>query len=139
MSDPTLDRVWSALSAGREPTAHLPEVMWLPAETAGHCRKQRAKAAFIEVFSPPRLANAAARAGLECLGSWDLETGWDFRKASDRARAREAIRRQKPEMLFLEPPCRVFSKVWQVSKESTDPERRASAEAEGKILLGFAV
>ena len=58
----------------------------------------------IEVFSPPRFASYAATLGKTALSA-DLITGWDFRKASDRARMKQIASETPPELLVLCPPC----------------------------------
>ena len=62
-----------------------------------------------EVFSPPRVASAAAELGLIPGSSLDLKTGWDFSKQQDRRRAIDLIKAQKPFMIIGSPPCTMFS------------------------------
>ena len=62
-----------------------------------------------EVFSPPRIAEAAKEFGLIPGESMDLATGWDFSKAADRRRAIEQIKTQKPFVIVGSPPCTLFS------------------------------
>ena len=62
-----------------------------------------------EVFSPPRIAEAAREMGLLPGESMDLLTGWDFSKSADRQRAIRQIREQKPFLVVGSPPCTLFS------------------------------
>ena len=62
-----------------------------------------------EVFSPPRVASAAAELGLIPGSSLDLKTGWDFSKQQDRRRAIDLIKTQKPFMIIGSRPCTTFS------------------------------
>ena len=62
-----------------------------------------------EVFSPPRIAEAAQEAGLIPGESMDLLTGWDFSKQADRQRAIEHIRTKRPFLVVGSPPCTLFS------------------------------
>ena len=67
-------------------------------------RAQLRRRAFVEVFSPPRIAHYSDHAGVVCLGSFDKEGGWDFLKGEDRHKFRELLRKEKPWMVILEPP-----------------------------------
>jgi len=40
-----------------------------------------------EVFSVPRVCKIAESAGISCGGSYDIVTGWDFRKPEKKAGA----------------------------------------------------
>ena len=57
-----------------------------------------------EVFSPPRFAPLAESVG--ALGkSYDLQTGFDFTKASDWDRVARELRENPPNLLILCPQC----------------------------------
>ena len=62
-----------------------------------------------EVFSPPRVAEAAQRHGLQQGKSYDLVTGWDL---SDPIQVKAMWRQlavDKPLLIVLSPPCTAFS------------------------------
>eukprot|EP00959_Pyramimonas_sp_CCMP1952_P168920 3528752-Pyramimonas_sp.AAC.1 len=67
----------------------------------------------MEVFSPPRVAQFAQRAGIPCLGSFDKEGGWDFTRKGDRDKNAYA------------------------HQEITEVQRQRDAET--LLLLGFAM
>eukprot|EP00959_Pyramimonas_sp_CCMP1952_P380991 7982629-Pyramimonas_sp.AAC.1 len=102
-------------------------------------RKEGLSRGMMEVFSPPRICPAARRLGVADQGSLDLSTGWDFRLSKDRRLAKDLIRSRRPGVLFLEPPCRVFSVAFEISKNVMDPAKRARAMIEGMALLRFAI
>ena len=62
-----------------------------------------------EVFSPPRIAEAAREMGLIPGESMDLLSGWDFSKNADRQRAISYIKENRPFLVVGSPPCTLFS------------------------------
>ena len=57
-----------------------------------------------EVFSPPRFAPLAEAVG--AMGkSYNLQTGFDFTRASDRDQVAKELRENPPNLLILCPPC----------------------------------
>jgi len=96
-----------------------------------------------ELYSVPRVT---AMPGVNVSGlTFDLRGDaygrrWDFRKASDRKEALEAIRSQKPFLVIGSPPCTPFSVLntrW--NHRRMDPVKVKRQVAEGRMLLGFAV
>ena len=69
-----------------------------------------------EVFSPPRIAETAKEMGLTPGESMDIKTGWDFGKPSDRERAVEYIKMNKPFWVVGSPPCKLFSVIQRLNK-----------------------
>jgi len=61
-----------------------------------------------EVFSPPRLAPAASKAGLQGGWSMDLSTGWDLSDREQQAKAMNMLDETKPGLLIASPPCTYF-------------------------------
>eukprot|EP00969_Alexandrium_andersonii_P140545 6216530-Alexandrium_andersonii.AAC.1 len=63
----------------------------------------------MEIFSPPRVSEAARARGLPVGPSeqvaLDLQTGWDFRLPEHRREAWRRLRRWKPRLVLLEPRC----------------------------------
>eukprot|EP00959_Pyramimonas_sp_CCMP1952_P437883 9167241-Pyramimonas_sp.AAC.1 len=72
----------------------------------------------MEVFSPPRIApRAQSRGGAQgAKSSWDLKTGWDSRRANDQLDLWAAIEKERPGMIWLRPPCRLFSAISRISR-----------------------
>lgn len=62
-----------------------------------------------EVYSPPRVAAQAVKAGMRASLSADLLTGWNLAVPDERARLVQEIRRRRPKVLILSPPCTWFS------------------------------
>ena len=61
-----------------------------------------------EVFSPPRIATEAARQGLAAGTSFDLVTGWDLHDPNSRKEMWKQLRKEKPELIVICPPCKMF-------------------------------
>ena len=74
-----------------------------------------------EVYSPPRIVPIAANAGLGEGFSLDLDTGWDFDKPSDRAKAKQMVTDRRPLLLVLSPMCTYFSSIQRLSQNRRDP------------------
>ena len=77
-----------------------------------------------ELFSPPRVTAELGRLPFMSLvggSTFDLRrdangVAWDFRKAADRRRAKEQLRREKPFLVAGSPPCTEFSSVQNLSR-----------------------
>ena len=54
-----------------------------------------------EVFSVPRVCKIAESAGITCGGSYDIITGWDFRKPEKRSEMRERLSELRPRLVVL--------------------------------------
>ena len=73
-----------------------------------------------EIYSPPRMAEAAAAIGLKGGWSLDLTTVdddgkcWDFSNADMKARAMKKLRVDKPYLLVVSPMCGPFSELQEV-------------------------
>jgi len=97
-----------------------------------------------EAFSPPRLCERARSRGLK--GGWSLDiiakdpiTGemWDLSCGSRQKKAIGMLRRDKPKLLVVSPPCTLFSILQNLSGK---PEDRVPGEWKKAIeLLNFAV
>ena len=62
-----------------------------------------------EVFSQPRLTTEAERQHLKAGGAYDILTGYDLRRKKDLQRMRQALEKDKPELVACSPPCGPFS------------------------------
>ena len=58
----------------------------------------------MEVFSPPRFAPIVEQLGYKAK-SYDLKTGFDLSKSSDRRQVEQDLVENRPELLVLSPPC----------------------------------
>ena len=79
--------------------------------------------AFMEVFSPLRIAPECLKLGLTVGPSADQSTGFDFTLDSDRARALALVNTLKPTVLFTCSPCGMFStlnRMWNFKKWSQE-------------------
>ena len=100
-----------------------------------------------ELFSPPRVTAELGRLPFMSLvgGScFDLRrdangVAWDFRRAEDRERAREQIRREKPFLVVGSPPCTEFSAVQNLNRRHFSAAEARRRRAEAMTLLGFAL
>ena len=82
---------------------------------------QNTKVDVMEVYSPPRLAKRASRLGLRPGASLDLVTGWDFNRADHRQASLDLIRRLRPALVVLSPPCAVFSQLRALTNYKRNP------------------
>jgi hypothetical protein len=108
----------------------------------------RARHCVAELYSPPRvtaelgvLPNLALEPGMTFDLQEDREgVRWDFLRASDRARAREAILREQPVLVVGSPPCTAFCSFNErLNYRRMQPETVRRKKAEAKVLLGFAM
>lgn len=53
---------------------------------------------------PPRFASVAEQAGFRAR-SYDLKTGFDFRRSTDRKKVEDDLMSDPPELIVLYPPC----------------------------------
>ena len=61
--------------------------------------------AVAEVYSPPRLVKEAKRRGLRAEMSVDITTGTDLRDPEARQQIGDQLRRRRPRLLMVSPPC----------------------------------
>ena len=91
-----------------------------------------------EIFSMPRVCKAAKACGFTCGGSYDIQTGCDLSDAGKRSELREKLKRQKPKLLVICPPCGPFSQMQEISKHK-NMKLYLEKLAEGKKLLRFSM
>ena len=92
-----------------------------------------------EVYSPPRVCEEARRQGLRAKLSLDLTNGWDFRLAAHRKKAKELVRKHRPAVLLLSPPCRTFSPLRKLSNFKRPYWQVVEEEAEGNVHMDYSV
>ncbi|CAJ1446793.1 unnamed protein product, partial [Effrenium voratum] len=134
--------LWDTISIYPEPNEHYQhvdgEVIKLDRKEQHYLANyisQNTKVDVMEVYSPPRLAKRASRLGLRPGASLDLVTGWDFNRADRRQASLDLIRRLRPALVVLSPPCTVFSQL----RALTNYRDVRREEAEGRAHVEHAV
>ena len=69
----------------------------------------------MEIYSPKRLAELAAKFGLVVGASLDLTNGYDFDNKKDQERTWKIVRTDKPALLIGSPHCTYFSMLRELS------------------------
>ena len=93
---------------------------WMQQSPAG-LRKGKMKAQVAEVYSLPKMAEAARRIGMEAGFALDLTTvdeegnQWHFSKAKMRTRALRLLDEKQLAILIASPPCTMFSSLQQLN------------------------
>jgi hypothetical protein len=59
----------------------------------------------LEIFSVPRVTPALESMGFKSLGAFDLQNGWDARRAADRHKILHMVDVEEPEFVGMSPPC----------------------------------
>ena len=88
-----------------------------------------------EIYSPPRITEAAARVGLKPGLAFDVLNGWDLMRRKTIKTMMSYIDSVKPKVLIGSPPCTPFSQLSTFSASTADPEERAAKLAEGRQHL----
>ena len=86
-----------------------------------------------EVYSPPRLTEAAKRFNLKPGSALDLTTGWDFSKSEDREEAKALLRKEQPLFVMLTPECG----PWSQTQNLNDPEVVAQKRERERVHVRF--
>ena len=92
-----------------------------------------------EVYSNPRVAKEAVEMGHRSGGSYDLGTGYDFSKASERRRCWKELEAQDPDLLVLCPPCGPFSLLQELNYGKMEFSKAVMKVAEGVEHVKFAM
>ena len=96
--------------------------------------------AFMEFFSPPRVAPAVRALGLHAQHSLDIETGHDFLLFHHRAEGIRLVQTLKPQFVMLSPPCTMYSalmRLWNFKKMPPAVQQQRFATAH--CLLDYAM
>ena len=80
--------------------------------------------ACVEIFCPGRFGEKAAAFGVRGAKTFDLSTGWDWKKADDRKAVWDYLETQDPDLTIMSPPCGPLSML----QNSTPPWRRKDLE-----------
>ena len=89
-----------------------------------------------EVFSPPRLAPVARSLGFAAK-SYDLENGFDFRKASHRDQVKAELKQSPPDLLLVCPPCTHEGGWWHLNSAHMTMSERAQKQRESRLYIRF--
>ena len=106
---------------------------------------ERSSTDVAEIYSPPRVTEAARRMGMVPGVALDLTTvdddgnPWDFSVAGQRRKARELIQHTKPILLVGSPMCRPYSQLQTLNNSKRDPEVVRRERLEADVHLEFCV
>ena len=105
------------------------------------CRIDPSSYKILELFSPPRISEAARRAGFSVTNpsNFDKETGWDFFDAQDRAQFWKVMREQQPDCVLMTPECRPFSTMMESNWSRMNPDEARRLQQQGLAMLHFCV
>ena len=92
-----------------------------------------------EVYSPPRVIKRAEKMGLKPGFALDLATGWDFSRRDHQQEALRLIRKHRPALIVLSPPCTPFSCIRNLTNFKRDPSEVEREWQDGMRHLSFAV
>ena len=90
----------------------------------------------MEIFTPPRVATEAVKAGLAVTepSSLDLTTGWDALKPEDRKRMWEILEHQKPDIVIMSPDCKMFCQLMNVNLSRVPVERLSRDQMRALVM-----
>lgn len=91
----------------------------------------------MEVFSTPHITATAQKLSLRAEHAYDIKMGCDLRSPAARARVMETIKKKKPRMVVVCPPCGPFSTLQRLRKNRGEVYQQAKREA--IELLEFAM
>lgn len=91
-----------------------------------------------EVYSPPRIASAAEKAGLNAGGSYDIQTGYDLATSQGLEAMWNGLVEDDPELAVLCPPCTPFSVLQSLNYDRMPLVKALGLLGEGLHHLGVA-
>ena len=92
-----------------------------------------------ELYSQPRVSAKAAEMGLQAGSSFDLKNGYDFNKDVDRCRAWRKLKKERPDLLIVCPPCGPFSQLQSWNYKRMEKGKAMVILGEGVAHLEFAM
>jgi len=114
------------------PLWDLPAATPIPAPLDGHLRDD-----LVEIYSPPRMVPIAAARGMRATLSVDLQTGWNLLDPDARAALVQEIKRRRPVVLMMSPPCTWFSGLMNLNWTKIKPVVREQAFRDATLHLEF--
>ena len=91
----------------------------------------------VEIYSPPRMVPRAVRRGLRASLSVDLLTGWNLLDSASRVALVQEIKRRRPRVLMMSPPCTWFSGLMNLNWSKIKPVVREQAFRDATLHLEF--
>ena len=93
----------------------------------------------MEIYSPPRVTKEARKQNAQGRHgqALDLRTGWDFTKRAHRREAIQLVKKFKPALLVLSPPCTTFSTLRRLSDYKRDFDTVEQERQEGLMHWHF--
>ena len=91
----------------------------------------------VEIYSPPRMVPLAAQKGLRATLSVDLLTGWNLLDPDVRVALVQEIKRRRPRVLMMSPPCTWFSGLMNLNWSKIKPVVREQAFRDATLHLEF--
>ena len=91
----------------------------------------------VEVYSPARIVPLMRRHGLRAELSVDLLTGWDLLTFDARLQLVLEIKRRRPKVLMMSPPCTWFSQLMNLNWAKIKPVLREQAFQDATMHLEF--
>jgi hypothetical protein len=91
----------------------------------------------VEIYSPPRMVPLAAKRGMRATLSVDLLTGWNLLDPDVRVALVQEIKRRRPRVLMMSPPCTWFSGLMNLNWSKIKPVVREQAFRDATLHLEF--
>lgn len=92
----------------------------------------------VEIYSPPRMVPIAVQQyGLRATLSVDLLTGWNLLDSDVRVALVQEIKRRRPRVLMMSPPCTWFSGLMNLNWGKIKPVVREQAFRDATLHLEF--
>jgi hypothetical protein len=89
------------------------------------CSSMAESATLFEVFSPSRVAPFLERHGFNGNRAFDLLTGHDLLDVGTQVQFWEQLKKEKPAVVGLSPPCTLFSSLQRCGRKNTSPASEA--------------
>ncbi|CAK9083538.1 Retrovirus-related Pol polyprotein from transposon RE2 (Retro element 2) (AtRE2) [Includes: Protease RE2 [Durusdinium trenchii] len=90
----------------------------------------------MELFSPPRITQEAAQAGLQVTepSNFDLKLGWNALCPEDRKKMWKTIEEQEPGVILMSPDCKMFSQLMNVNLKRIPVEKLTRQQMEALVM-----
>lgn len=105
------------------------------------CKQDVSKYKILELFSPPRVTVEARKRGFAVTepSNFDLQTGWNFFDARDRAFFWQVMPEQEPDCVLMTPLCKPFSTMMESNWSRMNCEEAERLQQAGLAMLHFCV
>ena len=104
-------------------------------------RRHSSQTDLIEIFSAPRIITHAVRQGLRTTTPTNLEVteNWDATTVTRRDKLEDILKRQKPWMTILKPPCAPFLDMFGLNERLKDSQGQVRTQRNASELLEVAM